>query len=82
MKNDSFRPYEKGEELLCLEVPCLSSIGVLMYLTNYTRQDIVFSVNLLAMHNYAPTQSHWNGIKHILHNLQGTTDMGLFYSKE
>ena len=23
---------------------------------------------------------HWNGIKHIFHYLQGTIDLGLFYS--
>ena len=53
-----------------------------MYLANYTCPTIVFSINLLAMYNSAPTQRHWNDIKHILRYLQGTTDMGLFYSKE
>ena len=53
-----------------------------MYLANYTCPTIAFSVNLLAMYNSAPTQIHWNGIKHILRYLQRTTDMGLFYSKE
>ena len=53
-----------------------------MYLANCTRPDIDFSINLLAMYSSAPTQRHWNGIKHILHYLQGTTDMGLFYSNE
>ncbi|CAL9021394.1 unnamed protein product [Prunus brigantina] len=27
-------------------------------------------------------ERHWNGIKHILRYLRGTTDMGLFYSNE
>ncbi|KAL6346206.1 hypothetical protein AAG906_027956 [Vitis piasezkii] len=66
VKNDPFRPYEKDEELLGLEVPYLSVIGALMYLANCTRPDIAFS----------------NGIKHILRYLRGTTDMGLFYSRE
>ena len=48
MKNDSFRPYEKGEELLGLEVPYISVIGTLTYLVNYTCSDIAFFVNLLA----------------------------------
>ena len=82
VKNDPFRPCEKGEELLSPEVPYLSVICALMYLANCTRPDIAFSVNLLAKYSSAPTQRHWNGIKHILRYLQGTTDMGLFYSKE
>ena len=52
-----------------------------MYLANYTQPDIVFSVNLLARYNSAPTKRHWNGIKHILRYLCGTSDMGLFYFK-
>ena len=69
VKKDSFRPYEKDEELLGLEVPYLSAIGALMYLANCTSPDIAFFVNLLARYIFAPTQRHWNGIKHILHNL-------------
>ena len=51
-----------------------------MYLANYTRPDIAFAVNLLARYSSAPTRRHWNGIKHILHYLRGTTDLGLLYS--
>ena len=70
VKKDPFRPCEKGKELLGLEVPYLSVIGTLMYLANYTRPDITFSVNLLTRYNFAPTQRHWNGIKHILRSFQ------------
>ena len=51
-----------------------------MYLANTTRPDIPFVVNLLARYSSAPTRRHWNGIKHILRYLKGTTDMDLFYS--
>ena len=78
---DPFRPKEENEELLGPEVPYLSAIGALMYLANYTRPDIAFSVNLLARYSSAPTKRHWNGIKHVLRYLRGTCDMGLFYSK-
>ena len=50
--------------------------------TDCTRPDIGFSVNLLVRYSSAPTQRHWNCIKHILRYLQRTTDMSLFYSKE
>ena len=53
-----------------------------MYLATCTLPDIAFHVNLLARYNYAPTQRHWNCIKYILRYLKGTSDMGLFYSKE
>ena len=82
MKKDPFCPCEKGEELFGHEVPYLSVIGALMNLANCTWPDIAFSVNLLAMYSFAQTQRHWNGIKHILCYLQGTTNMSLFYSKE
>ena len=82
VKKDPFRPCEKGEELLGPEVPYLSAIGALMYLANCTRPDITFSVNLLARYSSAPIRRHWNGIKHILRYLSGTTDMGLFYSNK
>ena len=82
VKNDPFRPCEKGEELLGPEVPYLSAIGALMYLATCTYLDIAFPVNLLARYSFAQTRRHWNGIKHILRYLKGTYDMGLFYSKE
>ena len=79
---DPFRPKEENEELLGPEVPYLSAIGALMYLANYTRPDIAFSVNFLERYSSAPTKRHWNGIKHILRYFRGTSDMRLFYSKE
>ena len=76
---DPFWPKEENKELIGPEVPYLSAICALMYLANYTRSDIAFSVNLLARYSSTPTKRHWNGIKHILR--YGTSDMGLFYSK-
>ena len=79
VKKDHFRPKEDDEDTLGLEVPYLNPIGVLMYLTNCTRTDIAFSVNLLARYSSAPTLRHWIGVKHVLCYLRGTIDMGLFY---
>jgi hypothetical protein len=53
-----------------------------MYLANNTRPDIVFSVNVLARYSSDPTRRHWNKIKHVLHYLCETRDMGLFYRKD
>jgi hypothetical protein len=81
VKNDPFRPQEDDEESLSSEVPYLSTIGALIYLVNCTRLDIAFSVSLLAKYSSTPTQRHWNGVKHVLRFLCGTTNMRLFYSK-
>lgn len=77
---DPFRPCENDEEVLGPEVPYLSAIGALMYLAGHTRPDISFSVNLLARYSTNPTGRHWNGVKHLLRYLQGTKDMGLYFS--
>ena len=78
---DLFRPKEENKELLSPEVPYLIAIGALMYLANYIRPNIVFSVNLLARYSSAPTKKHWNIIKHVLRYLRGIYEMKLFYFK-
>ena len=60
----------------------LSAISVPVYLANCTRPNIAFSINLLARYSSAPTQKHWNGIKHMLCYLHETAYIGLFYSRE
>ena len=82
VKKDSFHPYEKNEELFGPKVPYISVIDALMYLANCIRPNIAFSINLLARNSSAPTQRHWNSIRHILRYLRGTTNMSLFYSRE
>ena len=64
------------------EVPYLSTIKALLYLAQCTRPDISFAVNLLARYSNAPTRRHWNGVKDIFRYLKGTTDLGLFYTRE
>ena len=60
VKKDHFRTKEDDEETFGPEVTYISAIGALMYLTNCTRPDISFPVNLLARYNSAPTRRHWN----------------------
>jgi hypothetical protein len=81
IEKDPFRPPDEGEEILGPQVPYLSAIGALMYLANSTRPDIAFAVNLLARHSAKPTKRHWVGIKTVLRYLNGTRDLGLFYSR-
>ena len=42
VKNNQFRPCEKGEELLGREVPYLSVIGALMYFANCNHNILFF----------------------------------------
>ncbi|XP_068312446.1 secreted RxLR effector protein 161-like [Pyrus communis] len=81
-KRDPFRPKEDEEEILEPEVPYLRAIGALLYLDQCTRLDISFAVNLLARYSNAPTPRHWNGVKDIFRYLKGTTDLGLFCTRE
>jgi hypothetical protein len=78
MKKDHFRPLKENEEILGLEVSYLSIIGALMYLTNYTRSNIAFAVNLLARYSFTPIKIYWNKVKHILCYLCGTTKIDYF----
>ncbi|KAM1511048.1 hypothetical protein ACFX15_019494 [Malus domestica] len=72
----------KKKKILELEVPYLSAIGALLYLAQCTKPDISFAMNLLARYSNAPTRRHWNGVKDIFCYLKGTTDLGLFYTRE
>ncbi|KAL0311264.1 UNVERIFIED_CONTAM: Retrovirus-related Pol polyprotein from transposon TNT 1-94 [Sesamum angustifolium] len=81
VNKNPFRPPTHNDEILGPEVPYLSAIGALMYLANNTRPDIAFSVNLLARYSSTPTKRHWNGVKHILRYLRGTSDMGLYFER-
>ena len=58
VKKDPFHTKEDDEETLGPEVTYLSAIGALMYLTNCTRLDIAFPVNLLVKYSSAPIRSH------------------------
>ncbi|GJT64695.1 hypothetical protein Tco_1016175 [Tanacetum coccineum] len=56
-------------------------IGSLMYLTS-SRPDLVFSVCMCALYQARPTEKHLHAVKLIFRYLKGTTNMGLWYSKD
>ncbi|XP_073137034.1 secreted RxLR effector protein 161-like [Henckelia pumila] len=56
-------------------------IGSLLYLTA-SRPDIMFAVCLCARFQAAPKQSHYISAKRIIKYLKGTTNVGLWYSKD
>ncbi|GKB76082.1 retrovirus-related pol polyprotein from transposon TNT 1-94 [Tanacetum coccineum] len=56
-------------------------IGFLMYLTS-SRPDLIYAVCLCARYQAKPTKKHLNAVKRIFRYLKGTTNMGLWYSKD
>lgn len=59
----------------------LTAVGAVTYLTTHTRPNIVFATSVLAKHSHNPTMKHWNGIKHLLRYMRGTTNLRLYYHK-
>ena len=47
-KKDHFHPKEDNEHIFDPEISYLNIISTLMYLTQCTRPDIAFSINILA----------------------------------
>ncbi|GJR90929.1 retrovirus-related pol polyprotein from transposon TNT 1-94 [Tanacetum coccineum] len=56
-------------------------IGSLMYLTSNI-PDLVFVVCMCAWYQAKPTEKHLHAVKQIFRYLKGTSDMGLWYSKD
>ncbi|GJR66510.1 hypothetical protein Tco_0012575 [Tanacetum coccineum] len=56
-------------------------IGALMYLTS-SRPDIVYATCLCARYQAMPTEKHLKEVKRIFRYLQGTVNMGLWYTKD
>ncbi|CAL2259185.1 unnamed protein product [Prunus armeniaca] len=53
--------------------------GGLQYL-NLTRPDISFAVNKLSQFMHQPSESHWQALKRLLHDLKGTLYFGIHLS--
>nr|GFA61199.1 ribonuclease H-like domain-containing protein [Tanacetum cinerariifolium] len=58
-----------------------SMIGALMYLTS-SRPDIVHASCLCARYQAKTTKKHLKEVKRIVRYLQGTINMGLWYTKD
>ena len=58
-----------------------SMIGSLLYLIA-SRPDIAFSVGVRARFQAAPKESHLTAVKQIIHYINGTSDYGIWYSRD
>ena len=54
-----------------------SAIGSLLYLSNFTRPDLCFSVHKLAQFLKDPSVTHWKALKRVLAHLKGTLNLGI-----
>ncbi len=81
-------PMDPGLTLLKLEcmapehlrLPYRSVVGRLSYLSQATRPDITFAVNVLSRHINGYDQSHWGMVKHLLRYLHSTKDLAIKYA--
>ncbi|KAK6140627.1 hypothetical protein DH2020_025627 [Rehmannia glutinosa] len=56
-------------------------IGCLMYITNYTRPDLAYLVNMLSRFMSNPSHEHWKALTRVLKYLKYTLEYGLYYSR-
>jgi hypothetical protein len=58
-----------------------SAVGALIYAATGTRPDIANAVGSVSKFMEKPQKAHWDAVKRILRYLNGTRDVGLFYTK-
>ena len=58
-----------------------SAVGKLLYLSNWTRPDIVYAVNQAAKYCNAPNTTNWANVKRIMRYLKSTKDYGVAYQQ-
>ncbi|XP_070682532.1 uncharacterized protein [Malus domestica] len=56
-------------------------IGSLMYIMNYTRPDIAYSVSRLGRYTCNPGHDHWEALIRVLRYLKHTMNHGLLYTR-
>ena len=59
-----------------------SMLGSIMYIMLQTQPDIVYIILKLSQFSSNLTEQHLQTLKHVLHYLKGTTNLGLTYQKK
>lgn len=57
-----------------------SAIGSLMYAMTQMHPDIAYAVSVLSRFAHNPDESHWNALKRVFRYIQGTSDVGIWYT--
>lgn len=80
--NTKFQVRENSEETNILtEIPYQEVIGCLLYISQVTRPDISFAINMLSKYNSKPEMQHWLALKRVMRYLKGTQDYRLSYKQ-
>ncbi|KAJ8717783.1 hypothetical protein PYW07_005713 [Mythimna separata] len=69
------------DEINVIEFPYQEIIGCLLYISQVTRPDISFVVNMLSKYNCKPETQHWVALKRVMRYLKGTQDYRLTYKQ-
>ncbi|KAL2245991.1 UNVERIFIED_CONTAM: Retrovirus-related Pol polyprotein from transposon TNT 1-94 [Sesamum indicum] len=56
-------------------------IGSVMFLMNYTRPDIAYTVSRLSRYTHNPNNEYWNALRRLLRYLKGTINLSLHFNK-
>jgi len=62
-------------------IPYLEAIGSLLYVSQISRPDIAYAVNVVSSYSKEPKWHHWQAIKRIMRYLKGTIDLKLTFTK-
>lgn len=80
--NTKFYEKENSEEIKILtDIPYQEIIGCLLYVSQVTRPDISFVINMLSKYNSKPEMQHWLALKRVMRYLKGTQDYRLTYKQ-
>ncbi|KAI7940827.1 hypothetical protein MJO28_013112 [Puccinia striiformis f. sp. tritici] len=60
-----------------MDIPYLSRIGSLLYLSQGTRPDITYAVNFLARFSMNPDDSHWTALNHLISYIRYSSRLSL-----
>lgn len=75
-------PVTLSEKQDMATIPYQEAIGGLLYLSQGTRPDIAYTVNMLSKFNNNPGRQHWEAVKRVMRYLKGTLQAKLKFSKD
>lgn len=75
-------PKTHEDRMAMRNIPYISAVGSLLYLSIMTRPDISYTVGHLARFNSNPGMEHWQAVKHLFRYLKGTVNLKLVYGPD
>lgn len=75
-------PVTLSEKQDMANIPYREAVGGLLYLSQGTRPDIAYTVNMLSKYNHNPGRQHWEAVKRVMRYLKGTFQAKIKFSKD